>query len=249
MKAMIFAAGLGTRLYPMTQSLPKALIKIKNTPLIEIVIKRLVLQGFDEIIINLHHFSRQIEEFIHGMDDFGITIRFSDEKGELLDTGGGLKKASWFFDDEKPFLVHNVDIISNIDLTRLLDFHNRSHALATLAVRSRPSSRYLYFDSKNNLCGWENTKTNERIMVRSSEDERHYAFSGIQVINPKIFKLNDREGPFSIIDLYLRLAGHHSIQCFDHTDSLWLDVGKPDSLIKAELLMDLIHSTDPDKYI
>ena len=146
MKAMIFAAGLGTRLYPITQSTPKALIKVKNIPLIEIVIRRLMMFGYNEIIINIHHHADQIEQFVQSKNDFGIRIAFSDERDKLLDTGGGLKKASWFFDDGKPFLVHNVDVISDIDLGQLMERHIASKALATLAVKTRPSSRYLLFN-------------------------------------------------------------------------------------------------------
>ena len=245
MKAMIFAAGLGTRLYPLTQSTPKALIKVNNLPLIEIAIKRIISQGFNEIIINLHHHANQIEEFIAGKDNFGITIRFSDERDVLLDTGGGLKKAAWFFDDGKPFLVHNVDVLTNLDLAGMMEFHKKTGVLATLAVRSRTSSRYLYFNQQKMLCGWENTKTSEKIMVRPSEGAKAYAFSGIQMLDPKIFDLIDQKGTFSIIDVYLQLAKNYNIHSFDHTDSLWLDVGREESLIRAESMLALINGNEP----
>lgn len=241
MKAMIFAAGLGTRLYPITQSIPKALVKVNHKPLIEIVIQRLIRHGIKEIIVNLHHFSNQVINFIQEKNNFGIEIQFSDESGQLLDTGGGLKKASWFFDDGKPFIVHNVDVISDVDLGQMITFHAKAGALATLAVRKRSSSRYLYFDGNNNLCGWENTKTTERVMVRPEENLQQYAFSGIQVIDPSIFNHIHQTGKFSIIDVYLKLAANFKIQAYDHSDSLWVDVGKPDSLQKAEAVLDKMN--------
>lgn len=240
MKAMIFAAGLGTRLYPLTLSTPKALIKINNIPLLEIVIRRLMMFGFNEIIINIHHHADQIKEFIRVKDNFGITIDFSDERDQLLDTGGGLKKASWFFDDGKPFLVHNVDVISNIDLNHFMDVHTKSKALATLAVRSRPSSRYLLFDRHKRLCGWENRKTGEKIIVKTTSAYKPFAFSGIHIINPSIFKFIDQEGKFSIIDVYLKLAAKHEIYAFGHNSSIWYDLGKPETLEQAENIIDNI---------
>jgi NDP-sugar pyrophosphorylase family protein len=241
MKAMIFAAGLGTRLYPITQSIPKALVEVSHKTLIEIVIQHLIRQGFNEIIVNLHHFGDQIKNFIQGKKSFGIDIQFSDEAGQLLDTGGGLKKASWFFDDGKPFLVHNVDVISDLQLGKMIEFHNRAGALATLAVRKRSSARYLYFDGNNSLCGWENTKTNERVVLRASEKLQQYAFSGIQVIDPSIFNHIQQTGKFSIIEVYLKLAASFKIQAYDHSDSSWVDVGKPDSLQMAEAVLNKMN--------
>lgn len=240
MKAMIFAAGLGTRLYPITQTTPKALIKVKNIPLIEIVIRRLMTFGYNEIIINIHHHADQIEQFVQSKNDFGIRIAFSDERDKLLDTGGGLKKASWFFDDGKPFLVHNVDVISDIDFGQLMERQIDSKALVTLAVKTRPSSRYLLFDHQNCLCGWENTNTEEKIIVRPSAEIQPYAFSGIQVVDPDIFNYISQEGKFSIIDVYLKLAAGHIIKSFEHNKSLWLDVGKVESLTKAGEIIDEI---------
>jgi NDP-sugar pyrophosphorylase family protein len=240
MKAMIFAAGLGTRLYPITQTTPKALIKVKNIPLIEIVIRRLMMFGYNELIINIHHHADQIEQFLQSKNDFGIRIAFSDERDKLLDTGGGLKKASWFFDDGKPFLVHNVDVISDIDFGQLMESQIDSKALATLAVKTRPSSRYLLFDRQNRLCGWENTNTEEKIIVRQSAEIQPYAFSGIQVVDPDIFNYISQEGKFSIIDVYLKLAADHTIKSFEHNKSLWLDVGKVESLTKAGEIIDII---------
>jgi len=240
MKAMIFAAGLGTRLYPITQTTPKALIKVKNIPLIEIVIRRLMMFGYNELIINIHHHADQIEQFLQSKNDFGIRIAFSDERDKLLDTGGGLKKASWFFDDGKPFLVHNVDVISDIDFGQLMERQIDSKALATLAVKTRPSSRYLLFDHQNCLCGWENTIIGKKIIVRPSAEIQPYAFSGIQVVDPDIFNYISQEGKFSIIDVYLKLAADQIIKSFEHNKSLWLDVGKVESLTKAGEIIDEI---------
>ncbi len=243
MKAMIFAAGLGTRLLPLTDSLPKALVKINNLSLIEILIERMISFGFNEIIINVHHHADQIIDLINKRQNFRADIHFSDERQQLLDTGGGLLKASWFFNDGKPFIVHNVDVISNLNLKKLVNNHEKSGGLATLAVRSRSSARYLLFDTKNNLCGWENVKTNEKIIVKPVTVTNKFAFSGIQVVDPYIFNLIDLQGKFSIIDFYLKLAAKNMIKAFDHSDSLWMDTGNPDALLKAESYLKLINST------
>src|SRR5210317_1542357 len=159
MKAMIFAAGLGTRLKPITNDRPKALAEIHGTPLIEIVIRRLINCGFNDIIINVHHFADKVLDFLASKNNFGINLQISDERGELLDTGGGLKKASWFFDDGKAFLVHNVDTLTDIDLLDYYHFHQKNNALATLLVRHRPGSRFFLFDENSILSGWENVLT------------------------------------------------------------------------------------------
>jgi NDP-sugar pyrophosphorylase family protein len=237
MKAMIFSAGLGTRLSPVTRSTPKALAKINGIHLLEIVIKKLVRFGYDDLIINVHHFADEIEAFITSKRKFGVNISFSDERAQLLDTGGGLKHASWFFNDSKPFIVHNVDILSNIDLKSLMDHHLRSKALATLAVRTRNTSRLLFFNKDNLLCGWENIKTGERKNVYENSTGMPYAFSGIQVIDPSVFQLIDDVGMFGIIDVYLRLAKNHRIGAYVHDKDIWLDVGNPENLKDAEKLL------------
>jgi len=237
---MIFAAGMGTRLHPVTKEIPKALVKINGITLLEIVVRRLIRFGFDEIIINIHHFSDKVIEFVHSKNNFDINIQFSDESEELLDTGGGLKKAAWFFDDNKPFLVHNVDVLSDVDLNGYMDYHKRLGALATLAVRNRTTSRYLLFDENDTLCGWQNIKTGEQIFTKRTENKKSeyfpFAFSGIHIINPEIFKYINKTGSFSIIDVYLQLANEHKIICYNHNESLWIDVGKIDSLNEAENL-------------
>ena len=241
MKAMILAAGLGTRLRPLTNSKPKALIEINKIPLLEIVIKRLKLYDFNEIIINVHHFADQIIGFLKEKNNFSIDIRVSDETDLLLSTGGGLKKASWFFNDNKPFLIHNVDILSDINLKQFYEAHINSEALATLAVRNRQSSRYLLFDNDNNLCGWKNTKTNDvKIAKQSKSDLIPLAFSGLHIINPSIFDLMPEQCVFSMIDVYLNLAANYSIKEFNHDSSMWIDIGTKESLIGAGKILNQI---------
>ncbi len=241
MKAMIYAAGLGTRLHPITQEIPKALVPIGGKPLLGILIEKLIKTGIHDIIINVHHFADQIIDLVKKNENFGINIQFSDERNELLDTGGGLKKASWFFEDGQAFLLHNVDVLSDIDLNDLVKSHLRSNAIATVAVRKRSTSRYLLFDQENYLCGWENIKTGERIMARPTKFYQQFGFSGIHVINPSIFNYMEDEGKFSIIDSYLKLAKNHKITSFDHTDSIWLDLGKVENLQEAENIIDKIN--------
>jgi len=233
---MIFAAGLGTRLRPLTNHLPKALVRLHNKPLIQLLIEKLIKEGYNEIIINVHHFAESLIDFIQSNQNFGIRIAISDESGQLLDTGGGLKNASWFFDDNKPFLVHNVDVVSNINLSDVMKYHIKNKAMATLAVRKRSTSRYLYFDDQNRLCAWENIKTGEKIVVVQKEHITRFAFSGIHVIDPKLLQLLDEEGSFSIINAYLKQVKEYRIIGYDHTNGLWLDVGNTENLQKAETI-------------
>lgn len=237
MKALIFAAGLGTRLYPITQDIPKALAKVGGKPLLEIVIQQLIRFGVKDVIVNVHHFADQIVDFVKTNNHLGINVVFSDESDQILDTGGGLLKASWFLNTGEPFLVYNVDILSDIDLTDFHEFHKRTGALASLAVRKRTTSRYLLFDEHNTLCGWKNKKTGETKIIHQKESLIQFAFSGIHIIDPKIFSQIDETGRFSIIDLYLRLAKTNTISGYDHTHTLWFDLGKPKNLIEAEKIL------------
>jgi len=227
MKAMILAAGLGTRLRPLTDMIPKALVKYKGTTLLEHAIRHLGQNGVKEIIVNVHHHAEQVIDFLNVNKNFGMNITISDETGQLLDTGGGLKKAGWFFTGSRPFIVRNVDIISDLDLRKVHEHHSCSGAMTTLVVRSRETSRYLLFDSSGLLCGWENRITGEKIITRQPEGKlRSLAFSGIQVISPEIFDLITEEGTFPVIGLFLRLSGDHKIVAFTDNNSVWLDVGK-----------------------
>ena len=236
---MILAAGLGTRLQPLTDDTSKALIKVKNKTLLEIVIERLKSFGFNEIIINVHHQAEKIIDFLIQKNNFNIKIKTLLEK-ELLGTGGGLKKAQWFFSDKKPFLIHNVDILSSFDLKKITQEHINSKALATLAIQKRKTNRYLIFDEKNNLVGWKNTKTNEEKISRETKKQFLFGFSGIQVLSYEIFSLMPKKERFSIINLHLDLAKKYLVKGLDCSDSLWLDVGKMESLPLAEKMLSKI---------
>ncbi|MFH1195740.1 MAG: nucleotidyltransferase family protein [bacterium] len=227
MKAMILAAGLGTRLKPLTDERPKALVPFNGKPLLEHVITKLISQGFYEIIINVHHFAEQVIDYVSKKNSFGIRIEISDERDKLLDTGGGVKKASWFFDDGKPFLVHNVDIISDTDLTALFRHHVDKEEIATLSVRERKSSRYLLFDDDNTLCGWKNVNTGEIKLPRQTNSTlKELAFSGIQILSPQIFNFMPDVEVFSSIDLYLGLAARFEIKGLIDQSLKWIDAGK-----------------------
>lgn len=239
MKAMILAAGLGTRLKALTDKTPKALIKIKGKTLLEIGINNLINNGFDKIIINVHHHSKQIIQFLDE-NKFDAEITISDETDKLLDTGGGLKKAKSFFDNDSPFLVYNVDVLSNLDLRKLYTFHTASGTIGTLVVRKRESDRYLLFNSENILCGWRNTKSGETKLIRNNKLQYEFAFSGIQVLDPKIFSFMPDEDVFSLIDLYLKVGSKNEIRAFIDDESYWLDVGKPENLKAAENILKVI---------
>lgn len=238
---MIFAAGLGTRLYPITKNIPKALVEVAGKPMIEYVIRNLISAGVDDIIINVHHFPEKTKAFIESKNHFNINICFSEETDQVLETGGGLKKAAWFFSDGQPFFVHNTDILTNLNLSAMMDYHQKQQALATLFVKQRNTSRYLLFDNNMQLCGWENKKTNEKIISRKADVMNHLAFNGIHVINPKIFDLMDMEGSFSIIPMYLELAKKFLINGYKENNAAYLDIGKPDTLKEAEVLIAKIN--------
>lgn len=240
---MIFAAGLGTRLRPYTDAMPKALVPVAGVPMLEILIKHLLKNGINDILVNVHHFAGQVIEFLKQNNNFGVNITISNEEDLLLDTGGGLKKASWFFSDQQPFLVQNVDVISDVDYREMLDFHNRNEALATLAVCNRETSRYFLFDEQMKLRGWENTRTSEIKIVRPGIDNlARFAFSGIHIINPSLFNSIGKEGKFSIVDTYLDLASINKIVGYVHNPENWVDMGKPEELIKAEMILKKLKS-------
>ena len=227
---MILAAGLGTRLHPITRNIPKALVDINGRTLLQINIEKLKQFGFDNLIINLHHFPEKIREYLNVHENFGINIEFSFEE-QILNTGGGIKKASWFLNDTQPVLVHNVDILSDVNFADMLKFHNDHQALVTLAVSKRNTGRQLLFDEQNMLKGWENTVSGEQKLVKSEEATLdRFAFSGIQIISSGFFDLVTEEAAFSIIDSYLRLAATNKIIAYKHNPENWFDVGKIDEL-------------------
>jgi NDP-sugar pyrophosphorylase family protein len=238
MKAMIFAAGLGTRLKPYTEVMPKALVPVAGIPMLELLIRHLNKNGINDIIVNVHHFAGQVIDFLRQNNNFGANIAISNEQNLLLDTGGGLKKAAWFFNDNQPFLVQNVDVMSDLDYKEMLQMHSQSGSLSTLAVCKRETSRYFLLDNQMQLCGWENTKTGEVKIVRpENQNLSRYAFSGIHIIDPAIFQHLNQEGKFSIVDAYLELAANCRITGFVHDASNWVDMGKPEELLKAEMLL------------
>jgi NDP-sugar pyrophosphorylase family protein len=233
MKAMIFAAGLGTRLRPLTNDRPKALVEVNGTPLLEFTIRRLIHFGVRDIIINVHHFADKIHAFLQENDNFGIHIVTSHEVEKPLETGGGLKKAAWFFKGNEPFIVCNADIISNIDLKKMYDTHIQSKAMATYAIQTRDTSRYMLHDTEGALCGWMNIKTKTIKMGRLSSELGMYSFSCFHVIDPRIFKTTPDEDFFTIIDWYLRICKKHRIMGYRHDDDIWCDIGKPETLEEA----------------
>ena len=239
MKALIFAAGLGTRLKDHTIDKPKALVQLAGKPLLQHALEKLIHHQINDITINVYHFADQIITFLKNHPFPGVSIHISDERDELLDTGGGLKKAEIFLTGNEPILIYNVDVISNLDLNKLENHHLSSGSLATLVVRHRDTARYLMFDQDLQLAGWKNFSNGETKI--SHEDNFTnaipYAFSGIQIVQPEIFNLIIEKGKFPIMDLYLRLAQTQSIHGFVDTSTIWMDLGKPDQLPLAEKLL------------
>lgn len=236
MKALLFAAGLGTRLKEHTENKPKALVMLAGKPLLQHAIENLKGFGITDVTINVFHYADQVISFVHENHSFGIQIHFSDERPELLDTGGGLKKAGIFLKGSEPILIYNVDVISNLDLNVVLDYHLKQQALATLVVRSRETSRYLMFSPNLILSGWKNFSNDETIISRPEDftEAIPLAFSGIHIIQPELIDLITEEGKFPIMDLYLRLAKQHPIKAFVDESDIWMDLGKPEQLVAAE---------------
>lgn len=237
MRAMVLAAGLGTRLRPLTDDRPKALVELGGRTLLEIALSRLRSFAVREVIVNVHHFADMVIEYLKANNNFGMRIEISRER-VLLDTGGGLKKASWFFLEsgrlDEPFLVHNVDVISTIDLARIIEFHKDSRALATLAVQERKSSRYLLFDEQLQLCGRRAGSDQDPELVRPSAHMQALAFAGIHVISPRLLAMMIEEDVFPIVPVYLRLAGKgEPILAFRADEYYWRDLGRLDSVTQA----------------
>ena len=237
MKAMIFAAGLGTRLKPLTDHMPKALVPVAGKPMLEHVIRKLIAAGCDEIVINVHHFADQIIEFVKANNNFDITIHISDETDMLLDTGGGIKKAASFF--HEPFLIHNVDILSNVDLKSLYEYHLTSGNDATLLVSHRNTVRYLLFDEEDCLCGWVNKdtlQTKPEGFVYQPEVQKEYAFSGIHIVSPTLFNYmgDNWTDKFPIMDFYLQTCREAKLGSYAKENLQLIDIGKPETLAQAE---------------
>lgn len=237
MRAMVLAAGLGTRLRPLTDDRPKALVEVGGRTLLEITLNRLRNFGIHDVIINVHHYADMVMERVKATGNFGMHIEFSRED-ILLDTGGGLKQAAWFLgaSSNEPFILHNVDVISTIDLQRMVEVHNEGKALATLAVQERKTSRYLIFNEQRELCGRRLVKEEKTEMVQPARQVAELAFTGIHVVSPRIFPLLAEEGIFSIVPAYLRLASQgEKIQAFRADEYYWRDLGKPENIRQVEL--------------
>jgi len=235
MKALILAAGLGSRLRPLTENKPKALVNVAGKTLIEHVIIHLRDTGVNEIVINLHHYGGLLKEYIEKLNYRDIKFHFSDETDLLLDTGGAIKQASCFLKGNIPFIVYNVDVLSNIDLKDMMRHHYASGNDITLAVRNRGSSRYFLFDSHNMLAGWENTKTGEIRMVKEINTELSYmAFSGIQILNPAVPEIMPAGEKFPVVDFYLRFARELQIGAYNHDQTFWFDSGTVEKIAEAE---------------
>ena len=229
MKAMIFAAGLGRRLGIITESIPKALVDINGKSALQLAVEKCSDHGFNDIIVNVHHFADMVEEEVERLKRMGFRITISDEREMLLDTGGGLFKTRGFF-DESPFLIYNVDIISDFDLSEMFRYHLEKKGLATLAVRNRKGNRFFLIDSNGRICGWRNNASGEQILtVKNPEQLSEIAFSGIHIVEPDIFNYMN-EGIYSMTDLYLRLASSHNIYTFRDDNSYWGDIGTPETL-------------------
>jgi len=240
MNAMVFAAGLGTRLKPLTDDNPKALIKVNGKTLIQRVLESLKLQGFLNVVVNVYHYSNKIIDYLEANNFFGLEVKISVEE-KLLDTGGGLKKALKYFPDGA-ILLHNVDVITNLKLKSLWNFNLSTNGLATLAVRKRKTNRYLLFDENNKLVGWENIKENKKILMKNVSPLQRWAFSGVSVVSPLFLRnLPDRD-VFSLTQALIEQIGYGEIFAFPEENSFWFDVGTPDKLRKAEEYLRKIES-------
>ncbi|MCF6184522.1 MAG: NTP transferase domain-containing protein [Bacteroidales bacterium] len=236
MKAFILAAGLGTRLKPFTDNKPKALVSLSGKTFLEHTVLNLKVQGINNFVINVHHFADQITDFLKEKNNLNCNIQISDERAELLDTGGALLHAKSYFSENENILIYNVDIFSDINIYELTKCHKKNNALVTLAVHKSNSSRKLVFDKNMQLCLWKNIKTGEIKTARKSETKlTDFAFTGIHIINTEIFRYITETSKFSIIDLYLRLAKKHKILAYETNYNYWFDLGKPETLKLAEI--------------
>jgi MurNAc alpha-1-phosphate uridylyltransferase len=241
-RAMILAAGLGTRLKPWTDKHPKALAIVNGKSLLQRNVEYLQSFGITHVVVNVHHFAGQVIEAIESSKGWGSNITISDEKEEVLETGGGLVKAARYLAGDAPFVLMNADVLTDMDLLKMIRYHMEHHPLATLATSNRETSRYFLFDADDNLRGWRNTKTGEEKHGLAASQNTpapatfQRAFSGIHVIDPKIFSLITHQNKFSMVDVYLDFMQHHTIKSFDHSTTHFIDVGKPESIARAELM-------------
>ena len=234
---MILAAGLGSRLKPITDKIPKALVEVNGKTLLQYNIERIVSSGINNIAINVHHFSEKVINYLHENRNFGANIFISDETDKLLDTGGGIKKVSEWLQDDQPILIQNVDIYTNINYKKMFEFHKKKNALATVAVRNRESSRYLMFNDENELCGWQNTNTKQKIVTREVQHTNNLAFSCTHILDAKLLSFLPDKEVFSIINTYLELSKQHTIAGFLHNNDYWFDIGTPEKLANLELFL------------
>jgi NDP-sugar pyrophosphorylase family protein len=237
MKAMLLAAGFGTRLKPFTEHHPKALAEVNGKSLLQHNIEYLQQFGIYDVVVNVHHFAEQIIQAIKNNNGWGSRISVSDETDAILETGGGLRRAAWFFKDEEDFVLMNVDVLTDLHLDEMIAFHKKNKPLATLATTNRETSRYFLFNEAGILCGWKNIKTGEEKVMRHENNLIPEAFSGLHIISTKIFPLmQPPEIKFSMVDVYLSLCASHSILSYNHSGSKFIDVGRPESLQKAQVL-------------
>ncbi len=236
MKAMIFAAGLGTRFKPWTDSHPKALARVNGKTLLQRNIEYLQKNGINEVVVNAHHFADQLIQAVKENEGWGSSVIISDETDAVLETGGGLLKARHLLEGDEPFVTVNADILTDLDISALVNFHKEQKALISFAVSARKTSRYFLFDETNRLCGWANTSTGEQKIVIPGDQLRPLAYSCVVVFEPAVFPLIRRQGKFSLTDMYLDLAPGQLIKGWEHSGDRWIDVGKEESVAKAEAL-------------
>lgn len=235
---MIFAAGLGTRFKPWTDKHPKALARVNGKSLLQRNIEYLQQFGIFDVVVNVHHFAGQVQDAIDQHKGWGSTVHLSDESGELLETGGGLIKAADFFRNEDRFVSVNVDMLTDLNLHAMLAFHQQHAPVISIAVTKRKTSRYFLFNDASRLCGWRNESSGEERIAYPATPLTPKAYSCVAVFQPEIFSLTKLTGKFSVVDLYLELAGENTVLGFDHTGDKLVDVGRPASVTEAESLFE-----------
>ncbi len=241
---MLFAAGLGTRLKPLTNDKPKALIEVNGMTMLHMALKKMENAGISKVVVNAHHFSQLIIEEIARFRSERIEIVISDESDQLLDTGGGLLKARPLFDADSPVLLYNVDIVTTASLNDFIAFHHTHNGLASLMVKERPTSRHLLFNDRMELAGWENLNTGEKILTRETDHYHPFGFQGIHILEPRIFDLITESGKFPIMELYLRLAREHTFMGYESRNELWFDIGTPKKLETTRKTVEQMSEAD-----